>query len=107
MPYYRKWAVYSPHHKHNGRCFNSSSLSQIDVSFTVKKFHATKPLGQMFQINCSYKCLPLYLTIIYMLIQQKKNAKSLRKKHIKFACLCSIKYCASMAFYLEIQFTIV
>lgn len=80
MPHYRKWAVYSPHHKHGGRCFNSSSQSQIDVSFTVKKKNATKPLGQMFQIN--YKCLPLYLTIIYMhtaVKTCKRKAKSREK----------------------------
>lgn len=82
MPHYRKWAVYSPHHKHGGRCFNSSPESQIDASFTVKKRHATKPLEQMFQINYSYKCLPLYLTIIYIYTavkKCKKKATSLKK----------------------------
>lgn len=75
MPHYRKWVVYSSHHKHSGRCFNSFSRSQIDVSFTVKKKkkrHATKPRGQMFQINHSHKCLPLYLTIIFIFTAVEK-----------------------------------
>lgn len=61
-----------------------------------KKNHsATKPLGHMFQMSYSYKCLPLYLTITYIYTSVKKckkNAQSQKKYFL--SCLCSIKSCA-------------
>lgn len=60
MPHYRKWAVFSPHHKRGGRCFNSSLQSQIDATCTVKK----NPSGTMFQIKHGNKRLTSHLTII-------------------------------------------
>lgn len=77
MPHYRKWAVFSPHHKQDGRC--ASFQSQIDVSVTVKKkiktFMQTKPLGKMFEISNCMKCLPLYLMIKYIYTAEKKYKK--------------------------------
>lgn len=117
MPHYRKWAVYSPHHKQCGRCFNSSSQTQIDEFYSKNKTkQKQKPIMQQ---NLWDRCFKSTIVLnvchytvsgnyIYTAVKKgKRKARSLKWSEVKFSCLCSIKPCASLAFHLEIQFTIV
>lgn len=53
MPHYRKWAVYSPHHKHGGRCFNSNISSWCDFYCKNLKKICNKASGALLQLSCS------------------------------------------------------
>lgn len=114
MPHYRKWAVYSPHHKHGGRCFNSNpqSLKLMRLLLFKKKKNCKKKATRLIEPCFTWTvfkkvCHYIFKSFIYRVVVGVFIIKANPSLFciVKLKDLCWIKSCASMTFHLEIQFS--